>query len=89
MPASALTPASLVPHLKRCRYDDALLEQDYDFGRDRAPVAAFADTPHDARSVCIAVVDSANDPEAAVGVPEAAVGVPGTQYLIRTGDGRR
>jgi len=82
VPASALTPASLVPHLKRCRYDDALLEQDYDFGRDRAPVAAFADTPHDARSVCIAVVDSAND-------PEAAVGVPGTQYLIRTGDGRR
>jgi len=64
--ASSLTPASLLPHLKRCRYDKALLEQDYDFGRGRAPVAAFADTPHDVRSVCIAVVDSTNDPEAAV-----------------------
>lgn len=66
MPASALTPASLLPHLKRCRYDDALLEQDYNFGSGRAPVAAFADTPHDVRSVCIAVVDAANDPAAAV-----------------------
>ena len=66
MPPSALTPASLLPHLKRCRYDDALLEQDYNFGSGRAPVVTFADTPHDVRSVCIAVVDSANDPEAAV-----------------------
>jgi len=66
VPASALTPASLLPHLKRCRYDDALLEQDYDFGSGRAPVAAFADTPHDVRSVCVAVVDAVNDPEAAV-----------------------
>lgn len=66
MTAPALTPASLVLHLKRCRYDDALLEQDYNFGSGRAPVAAFADTPHDARSVCIAVVDAAKDPEAAV-----------------------
>lgn len=64
--APALTPASLVPHLKRCRYDDALLEQDYNFGSGRTPVAAFADTPHDARSVCIAVVDAANDPEGTV-----------------------
>ena len=55
-----------MPHLKRCRYDDALLEPDYNFGRGRAPVAAFADTPHDVRSVCIAVVDAANDPKAAV-----------------------
>ena len=66
MTAPALTPASLLPHLKRCRYDDALLEQDYNFGTGRAPVAAFADTLHDVRSVCIAVVDAANDPEAAV-----------------------
>ena len=66
MTASALTPASLVPHLKRCRYDETLLELDYNFGSRRAPVAAFADTPHDARSVCIAVVDAAKNPQAAV-----------------------
>jgi len=64
--APVLTPASLVPHLKRCGYGDALRKQDYDFGSGRAPIAAFADTPHDVRSVCIAVVNAANDPAAAV-----------------------
>jgi type I restriction-modification system DNA methylase subunit len=49
-----------------CRYDDALLEQDYNFGSGRAPVAAFANTPHDVRSICIAVVEGASDPQAAV-----------------------
>jgi len=66
MPSSALTAASLVPHLKRCRYNDALLAQDYDFGSGRAPVVAFADTPHDTRSVCIAAINAPSDPEAAV-----------------------
>jgi hypothetical protein len=66
VPPSALTPVSLVPHLERCGYDDALREQDYNFGSGRAPVAAFADTPHDVRSICIAVVDGASDPKAAV-----------------------
>jgi len=66
VPLSPLTAASLLPHLKRCRYDDALLEQDYDFGSGRAPVAAFADIPHDARSVCIAVVDAPSEPAVAV-----------------------
>lgn len=66
MTAHVLTPVSLVPHLKRCGYGDALRKQDYDFGSGRAPVAAFADTPHDVRSVCIAVVDGASDPKAAV-----------------------
>jgi len=61
-----MTAASLVPHLKRCRYDDALLELDYDFGSGRVPVAAFADTPHDARSICIAAVDAPSDPKEAV-----------------------
>ncbi len=63
---SPLTPVSLLPHLKRCCYTDALLAQDYAFGSARAPVAAFAGTPHDVRSVCIAVVDAPSNPEAAV-----------------------
>ena len=66
MPPPALTAASLVPHLKRCRYRDALLARDYDFGRGRVPVAAFADTPHDARSICIAVIDAPSNVEEAV-----------------------
>ena len=72
---SALTAASLIPHLKRCRYRDALLAQDYDFGSGRAPVAAFSDTPHDARSACIAVVEAPSDPEAAV-VAARPLGAP-------------
>ena len=63
---SPLTAVSLLPHLKRCCYTDALLAQDYAFGSARAPVAAFAGTPHDARSVCIAVVNALSNPEAAV-----------------------
>ena len=66
VPQSPLTAVSLLPHLKRCCYTDALLAQDYAFGSARAPVAAFAGTPHDARSVCIAVVNALSNPEAAV-----------------------
>lgn len=66
MPSFALTAASLVPHLKRCKYVDALVASDYDFGGGRVPLAAFADTPHDARSICIAAIDTHSDPVAAV-----------------------
>lgn len=66
MPPPALTAASLVPHLRRCRYVDALLATDYDFGRGTVPLAGFADTPHDARSICIAAVDTDSDPSNAV-----------------------
>ena len=75
MPPSALTPVSLVPHLERCGYDDALREQDYNFGSGRVPVAAFADTPHDVRSICIAVVEGASNAEAAV-VAARPLGAP-------------
>jgi hypothetical protein len=37
------------------------LVTNYNFGRDIAPVAAFADTLHDVRSACIAVVDGTPD----------------------------
>ncbi len=66
VPHAALTAASLVPHLERCRYDDTLLAREYDFGLGRVPVAAFAHTPHDARSICIGAVDTAGDPADAV-----------------------
>jgi hypothetical protein len=66
MPPPALTAASIVQHLKRCGYDAARLEPDYDFGLGRVPVAAFANTPHDTRSACIAVVDAPAEPEPVV-----------------------
>jgi len=75
MPQAALTAASIVPHLKRCGYGDALLKQDYIFGSGKVAVAAFADTPHDTRSVCIAVVDALADPEEAV-VAARPLGAP-------------
>ena len=66
VPPPAITAASLVPHLKRCLYHDALLKLNYDFGRGRVPVAAFAGTPHDSRSICIAAIDAPSDPQEAV-----------------------
>jgi len=75
VPSSALTPASLEPHLRRCRYDDALMARGYDFGSGRVPLAAFADTPHDTRSICIAAIDAPSDPEAAV-VATRPLGAP-------------
>jgi len=61
-----LTAASIIPHLNKCGYDGARLEPDYDFGNGRVPVAAFADTPHDTRSACIAVVDAPEESEPVV-----------------------
>ena len=63
---SALAAESLVPHLQRCGYGGALLRRDYDFGPGTVPAAAFAHTPHDTRSACIAVVDAPSDAESAV-----------------------
>ncbi len=64
-PQVALTAASLVPYLQACNYTPELLAFDYDFGLARVPVAAFAHAPHDARSICIGVVDAVGDPAAA------------------------
>ena len=58
-----LTPLSLIPHLQRCGYSDALLARPYDFGVGTVPVAAFADTPHDSRSACVAVIETGQSPE--------------------------
>lgn len=58
-----LTPLSFIPHLQRCGYSDALLAHPYDFGVGTVPVAAFADTPHDSRSACIAVIETGQSPE--------------------------
>ena len=61
-----ITPESLVPHLKRCGYNDALRESNYSFGAGQVPVAAFSDTLHDVRSACIAVIDAPTDPKEVV-----------------------
>ncbi|MDD4891229.1 MAG: N-6 DNA methylase [Phycisphaerae bacterium] len=37
--------------------------RDYVFGAQSVPLAAFAETPHDSRSACIAVVEAASAPE--------------------------
>ena len=75
MPLSALKAVSLVPHLKGCGYDKERLKLDYRFGSGQVPVAAFADTPYDARSVCIAVVDALSEPESLV-VESRPLGAP-------------
>ena len=57
---------ALAPHLNRCGYGDAFLAGQYNFGSGTVPLAAFADTPHDARSICIAGIDVQGDPLASV-----------------------
>ena len=60
--SSALTTAeSLVPHLKRCGYGDALIERSFKVDRVTIPVAAFAGKPFDSWSACIAAVNLSGD----------------------------
>lgn len=66
VPSATINAENLLPHLKACGYTDSLIERSYDFSGKLAPLAAFADTPHDARSACIAVVDAPFAPVDAV-----------------------
>ena len=61
-----VTAISLLPHLKRCGYVEALRAEDYDFGAGSVPLATFSDAVHDSRSVCTASIDTTGDPAAAV-----------------------
>lgn|GEM_PF-5635654 len=64
--APGLSAVKLKTHLTRCGYRGALLQKDYRFGDETVALAAFAHHPTDARSACIAVVDSEGDPKPAV-----------------------
>lgn len=57
----------LQPYLLGCGYEESRLEFDIDVGlTDGIPLIAFAHSPHDSRSACIAVVDDPVEPEVAV-----------------------
>ena len=64
--AAGLSAVKLKTHLARCGYRGDLLKKDYRFGDQTVALAGFAHQPTDARSACIAVVDSEGDPKAAV-----------------------
>ena len=60
---SRLNAARLRSHLLRCGYRSAAIESDVQLPDSRpAALAAFAHTPHDARSSCIAAVNGFTDP---------------------------
>lgn len=69
---SALNPAeSLVPHLKKCGYGDALIERQFEVDQVAIPVAAFAGRPFDSWSACIAAVNRDGDSRAAAAKVQA------------------
>src|SRR6266403_3940508 len=54
-------------HLLDCGYDALQLVTDIETTQGRSvPLAAFAHSPHDSRSACIAVIDSQPDTQTAV-----------------------
>jgi N-6 DNA Methylase len=62
----ALTPTSLRPYLRDCGYEPGLLFPDYAFAGRRVALAAFAQHPIDARSACVAVIETHAEPSSAV-----------------------
>ena len=85
----------LRPYLLGCGYRASQLATDIEVAKDyRVPLAAFAHSPHDSRSACIAVIDSVSDSEAAVaacrnlGAPLVFAYVPDQWQLWRQGPAR-
>src|SRR5467141_880584 len=62
--SDAMNAIDLRPHILSCDYDESQLARDVeiDFGQ-RIPLIAFAHSPHDSRSSCLAVIDNVTDPE--------------------------
>lgn len=61
--------AHLRPYLLDCGYHASQLVTNIEVangGSCKVPLAAFAHSPHDSRSACIAVIDGVSDPEATV-----------------------
>ena len=61
---STTTAESLVPHLKKCGYDDAHIQRSFRVDEVAIPVAAFAGRPFYSWSACIAAVDLNGDSRA-------------------------
>src|SRR6266436_2039317 len=61
--ADAMNAIDLRPHILSCDYDESQLAHDVeiDFGKP-IPLIAFAHSPHDSRSSCLAVIDNVTDP---------------------------
>ena len=62
-----LTPISIKAPLRECGYRPDLLRTDVSFGNNQtAPLVAFAQSPADSRSACVAVLSAASGPKALV-----------------------
>ena len=65
-----LTPETLRPFLEGCGYHSLLLRRNYRFGTTvgvkEVALAGFAHQPADVRSVCVAVIEAADDPQETV-----------------------
>ena len=62
--ATRFDASSLRPHLEKCGYRRSFILSDLEFdGGARVALAAFAQPPFDARSVCIVALDDPGDPE--------------------------
>ncbi|MFC1782117.1 class I SAM-dependent DNA methyltransferase [Planctomycetota bacterium] len=57
---STVTIQNLSSHLQRCGYHHPLLKQDFRYADLTVPLVGFADQTYDARSACIAIIDSSN-----------------------------
>src|SRR4051812_37860762 len=61
MSVQPVTPAAIKPHLERCGYTGSRLAPDYHFDDGTVPLAGFFGRPWDARSACLAVVETRGD----------------------------
>jgi hypothetical protein len=65
--AALLTPSSIEAPLRECGYRPDLLRTDFLFGDGQTvPLVAFAQSPADSRSACVAVLSETSGPRAAV-----------------------
>jgi type I restriction-modification system DNA methylase subunit len=60
---SHITSSDLRPYLRHCGYQEGLLKTNFPFQKLSVPLAAFADKTYDARSACVAVLDSESPEE--------------------------
>lgn len=65
--SDAMNAIDLRPHILTCGYNESQLARDVEIDSgQRVPLIAFAHSPHDSRSSCLAVIDNVMDPEIAV-----------------------
>ncbi len=82
--AAIVTAVSLRPYFEQCGYEGSRLATDYNFDGETAPLVGFFGRPWDARSACVAAVDSKGDTRASAATCYS-LGTP-TVFVCR-GDG--